>query len=107
MSPHISDFKLETNIRGVKARTLVNHPDAFIKALTLDPNQKIEQHQAPVHVTFFVLEGSGKITIGNTNHDVETWSCLECPENTMMSIIAGPKGMMFLNIKTPRFISQK
>ena len=107
MSPHINDFQLQTNIRGVKARTLVDHPDAIIKTLILDANQAIETHQAPVAVTFFVLEGSGIITIGDTPHDVAPWHCLECPKNTPMSIQAGSNGMQFLNIKTPRFIPTK
>ena len=107
MSPHINDFQVQTNIRGVKARTLVDHPDAIIKTLILDSHQAIEPHQAPVAVTFFVLEGSGVITIGDTPHNVTSWHCLECPKNTTMSIKADAAGMQFLNIKTPRFIPQK
>lgn len=107
MSPHINDFPLQINIRGVKARTLVDHPQAIIKTLILDANQSIEPHQAPVPVTFFVLAGDGIITIGETAHIVGVEHVLECPINTVMSIKAGPSGMQFLNIKTPRFIPQK
>lgn len=103
---HLHDVKKEINIRGITAQTLVDVDATIIKALTLQPHQAIPPHKVPVFVTFFVLEGSGTIQIGECLHEVRAYSVLECPEHTVMSVTASEAGLLFLNIKSPAFKPQ-
>ncbi len=100
---HLSKVKKETNIRGITAQTLVDVEETVIKALTLQPHQTIPVHQVPVLVTFFVLNGSGSIRIGEVQYEVKEHSLVTCPKNAPMAVEAYDRGLVFLNIKTPAF----
>ncbi len=102
----LQDIPIETNVRGVDSRVLVDHKDAIIKQLILKRCEKIPPHKVPVEVTFFVLEGEGIISIGDERYDVKPWSVVTCPKNTEMSVEAKYNTFSFLNIKTPRFKPQ-
>ena len=97
------DIPVETNIRGIDSRVLVDHEHATIKQLIVKANGTIPPHQVPVDVTFFVLEGTGTISIDNETYHVGPNSIVICPSNTLMSIMAKDTGLSFLNIKTPGF----
>lgn len=99
----LEDIKIETNIRGVDSRMMVDIEAATIKELVLKANEQIPPHQVPVDVTFFVLEGEGTITIGETKYDVKPHSIVTCPKNTVMSVKAKNNYLAFINIKTPGF----
>jgi quercetin dioxygenase-like cupin family protein len=75
-----------------------------MKNLILKPEESIPLHQVPVDVTFFVLEGTGSITIGDETFLVRPYDIVLCPVNTPMSIQATTEGLSFLNIKTPGII---
>lgn len=100
---HLLDLVIETNIRGVDSRVLVDHAHATIKQLILKENGTIPVHQVPVDVTFFVLEGKGVITIGDNSYDVQPHSVVTCPKDTPMAVRAKNNVFSFLNIKTPGF----
>lgn len=102
----LSEINIERNIRGVDSRVLVDHENAIIKELILKPFQEIPSHIVPVDVTFFVLQGSGKIRIGTETYDVKEHSVVVCPKNTEMSVKANDSLFSFLNIKTPAFKPQ-
>lgn len=92
----------KTNIRGVSAKTIVDHEHATIKKLFLNPGDSIPTHQVPVNVTFFILEGQGTITIGNETHAVKKEDIVLCSPNVSMSVQADDDHALgFLNIKTP------
>lgn len=101
--PHLKEFTQEINIRGIKARTLVDHDEILIKTLYLDPFKSIEPHKVPVLVTFIVLEGQGEISIGDLTYEVSKNHVIECPKNTLMALQASKEGLVFLNIKSPGF----
>ncbi len=99
---NLSDLESNINIRGVHAKTVVNHKNTTIKKLILNPGEAIGAHQVNVDVTFFVLEGEGAITIGDTTYQVVKNDVVLCPPATPMSIQASNEvGLSFLNIKTP------
>jgi quercetin dioxygenase-like cupin family protein len=90
------------NKYNVQAKTLVDHDNATIKNLYLNPGQAIPDHKVPMDVTFFVLEGTGSITIAGETVNVKPYDCLLCPPNTFMSVKADENSSLsFLNIKTP------
>jgi len=91
-----------SNKYNVQAKTLVDHDNATIKNLYLNPGQAIPDHKVPMDVTFFILEGTGTITIAGETAKVKPYDCLLCPPNTFMSVKADEDSpLSFLNIKTP------
>ena len=84
----LKDVKTEINMRGIKAKTIVNHKNATIKNLLLDKGEAIPIHYMPVDVTFFILEGTGTITIGETTYSVKPQDIVLCPVNVGMSVQA-------------------
>lgn len=104
---HLSEIPTKINIREIAAKTIVHHDHITMKNLILKPQEAIPPHQVPVDVTFFVLEGTGSITIGDKTVDVAQNDIVLCPPNTPMSIKASKMGLSFLNIKTPGIIVTK
>jgi len=102
MIKHLNDLPQVYNKFKVLTQTLVDHEHATIKALFLNPNQAIPQHQFPLDVTFFILEGSGTITIDGKVMAVKARDVVTCPQNQVMSVKASEtSSLYFLNIKTP------
>lgn len=89
------------NKRGVEAKKVVQRPEISMMNLELKPEQRIEKHEADVHVTFVVLKGSGKIVIGDKEYEVEPSNVVLCEPQVPMELRGGKEGMSFLNIKTP------
>ena len=80
----------------------LNIKNATIKNLLLNPGDAIPIHYMPVDVTFFILEGTGKITIADTTFSVKPQDIVICPINVAMSVKADDSSALsFLNIKTP------
>ncbi|MDY0010811.1 MAG: cupin domain-containing protein [Candidatus Izemoplasmatales bacterium] len=99
---NIKEMTAVLNKYNVQAKTLVDHDNATIKNLYLNPGQAIPDHKVPMDVTFFILEGTGSITIGGETVHVKPYDCLLCPPHTVMSVRADDKShLSFLNIKTP------
>ncbi|MDT8337204.1 MAG: cupin domain-containing protein [Candidatus Izemoplasmatales bacterium] len=99
---NIKDIEPVLNKYNVSAKTLVDHDNATIKNLFLNPGQSIPDHKVPMDVTFFILEGTGQITIGEETAKVKPFDCLLCPPNTFMSVKADDDSTLsFMNIKTP------
>ncbi len=92
----------ELNKYGIKTRTLVDHQTATIKHLFLEKGESIPNHQVSMDVTFFILEGNGKITIAGEQVLVKTHDVVLCPPHEVMSVKADINSTLsFLNIKTP------
>lgn len=104
---NLQNIPTEINIRGIQAKMIVHHKNATIKNLILEANESIPNHQVPVDVTFFILEGTGTITINNNIYPVKKDDIVLCPPNTVMSVSANNERLSFLNIKTPGIIVTK
>lgn len=99
---NLKDLDTVLNIRGIKAKMMVNHKNATIKNLLLDAGEAIPTHFMPVDVTFFILEGTGSITIGDSTYRVKPQDIVLCPIDVGMSVQADHNSpLSFINIKTP------
>ncbi len=98
---NLKDLETYINKRGIETKSVVSHKTTTIKNLIMKPNETIPPHQVPVDVTFFILSGSGTITIGNSSQKIVKDDIILCPPNTPMSLEANDDGLTFLNIKTP------
>ena len=92
----------QVNKRGVTAKKLLQHEHATVMNLVLSPGDEVPEHSVPVDVFFYVVEGKGKIKIGDEEAVVESDDIVLCPPNTGMSLTAD-QGEKFsvLNVKTP------
>lgn len=104
---NVYDIESKVNIRGFETKQIVHHDHATIKLIILKPNDQIPNHQVPVEVTFFIVKGTGTITIGDESFKVLENDAVLCPANTVMSVKADSNGLEFLNMKTPGFIVKK
>lgn len=99
---NISKIHGYLNKYQVITKSLVDHEHATIKLISLLPGQTIPKHQVPLDVTFIILKGQGKITIGTQTEPVTANDVILCPPDTVMSLEASRnEGFEFLNIKTP------
>ena len=105
---NLKDLKTEINIRGIQAKTMVDHKNATIKNLILNKGDRIPNHKVPVDVTFFILQGTGTISIDDVDYQVKPMDYITCPPDTLMSVQADKNHpLSFLNIKTPGFKPKK
>lgn len=49
--------------------------------LSLEPNEEIPLHKNNVQVTFYVLEGSAKLTLGSKSYQLERDNSITIPAN--------------------------
>lgn len=101
MKKALNNIQTVLNIRGIQSKTIIDITSITMKNLILGSQESIPPHEVPVDVTFFILGGSGSITISNIVYDVQKDDIVICPPNTLMSISANFEGLSFLNIKTP------
>ena len=59
------------NPHGINATKLLSEKNALIMHLTFQPGDRIPAHSSDVDVTFYVLEGSGIVEIGNEKTKVK------------------------------------
>ncbi|MFA7106292.1 MAG: cupin domain-containing protein [Candidatus Izemoplasmatales bacterium] len=99
---NLYDLPQIANKYNVKARTLFDEKSSTIKNLFLDKGEEIPKHQFPLDVTFFILEGKGKIQIEDEVFIVKPFDTVICPPNHNMSVKADEDSVLsFLNIKSP------
>lgn len=101
MKKQLVDIPIEINIRGIQSKIINDTESITMKNLILGANESIPNHQVPVDVTFFILTGTGIITIGGKKHNVLKDDVVICPPNVVMSVHASNEGLSFINIKTP------
>jgi len=97
----MDSIPLQTSPVGVRVRKLYETPDVRIMNLVIEPGQTVPEHSAPVDAFFYVVDGSGEITIGGTPFRVTATDILPCPAGTPMSLRAIDETFAVLNIKTP------
>ena len=101
MKKSLKGIKTELNIRGISSKVIHDTTTITMKNLILGSNEAIPDHQVPVDVTFYVLDGAGEIKISEHVYTVQKDDIVICPPNTVMSVTAYQEGLSFLNIKTP------
>ncbi|MFW5750184.1 MAG: cupin domain-containing protein [Planctomycetota bacterium] len=67
------------NPHGVAAARLFDGEHAQVIHLTLQPGEALKLHVTPVDVVFYVLTGTGVVTIGDEEERVEADTCIPSP----------------------------
>ena len=98
----MSNIQGEINKKGFLTKTLINHKNTAVRNIVLQPGEVIPPHNVPVDVFFYVVKGTGTITIGGIDSLVIEGDIIVCPINTDMSVSANQNSeFSFLNVKTP------
>lgn len=100
------NFKTEQpkeNPHNVDVRQLYNNPSAQIVHITLKPGESLKPHKTPVDVTFYIVEGSPTVHIGNESQVFEKDFLIESPADIVHYLSNESKQTArILVIKAPR-----
>lgn len=69
----------------IARRRFVNNSTVAVE-MRLEPGGSIPEHSTPEDVFFYVLEGSGTLTIGQETKDVYKGMVASCPSGILKSI---------------------
>lgn len=98
----IAEQPLKKTPRGVKARQVVDRPTVNVVNLVLAPGEEVPTHVTPVDVLFHVIEGTGKVIIGDETADVAAGDVVVSPAHIPHALKAdGRDNFGVLVIKTP------
>lgn len=87
----------------VDVRKLLDTDDAQVMLITLKPGEALKPHLTPVNVFFYILEGSGSVTIGEETEEVDADTLVESPANILHTLHNTGTGIFrFLVAKTPK-----
>ncbi len=70
------DIPVKDNGHGVAVRKLNENESFQVMHITLKPGEKVDTHTTPVHVFFYILEGTCVVQIGNEKGT--------CPKDTLI-----------------------
>lgn len=97
-----------TNVREILAAdpsgngvrwTLGPAADLNVNVVHLDPGAEIEVHvNSEVDVVIFVVDGSGRLEVEHTGHDLHAQTLAWIHKGTERSIRAGPHGLSYLTV---------
>ncbi len=91
------------NPHKVDVRQLYNHESAQIMHITLKSGESLKPHKTPVEVTFYVLEGTPSIHIGNESMVYDRDTLIESPADITHYISnESSENARILVIKAPR-----
>lgn len=97
------DADKRENPHGVDAKKMYDKPEAMISHITLAPGESMKKHATPVDVIFYVLEGTGKVLIGEETKEVGKDTLIESPKDIVHNWYnEGSEPLRFLVIKTPK-----
>ena len=77
----LSETAIMNTVHGVDVRNLYDTSEAMINVITLKPEQSLKRHITPVDVTFYVLEGTGVVEVGDEKIEVTKNTLIESPKN--------------------------
>ena len=99
----LGDTEIMKNAHGVDARNLYNTDDAMVTVITLKSGQKLKRHITPVDVAFYVLEGTGKVEVGEEKLEVTKDTLIESPRDIMHCWYnESDSDLRFMVIKAPK-----
>lgn len=77
----IKDGKSIENPHGVDAKKIFDGENSQVIYINLNPGESLIKHITPVDVFFFVIEGVGKVIIGDEEEMVSKDSFIDSPAN--------------------------
>jgi len=98
-----TDFPEKDTPHKVSVRTVYDHDHGQAVVITLKPGEVLKKHVTPVNVFFYVLEGTGKVEIGDEVHEVTKDTIIESPAKIPHRLFNESKAdFRFLVVKMPK-----
>ena len=105
---NVIDADVKENPHGVAVRSLYSFEHATFVHITLKPGETLKKHVTPVDATFFGLEGTGKVEIGDEIQDIQKDDLVFSPKGIVHRLFnEDDVPFKFLVIKTPTPVNQK
>jgi mannose-6-phosphate isomerase-like protein (cupin superfamily) len=96
------------NPHGVDARKIYASPDAEVIHMALKPGESLKRHTTTVDVFFYILEGKGKVEVGDESIQVDKDSIIDSPKGVAHRLCnTGERPFRFLVVKLPKTSLQK
>ena len=71
----------QPNPKGLNIKKLYDGAGAQVMHMSLQPGEVVPAHATPIDVFFFVLEGSGFVTVGEEKASVSAGTLVESPKD--------------------------
>lgn len=81
---------------GIASRTLIDTENCTVTLFAFDEGTHLSEHSAPFDALVHVIEGTGKYTIGETEHTVQSGDVLLMPAHIPHSVSAPARFRMLL-----------
>jgi mannose-6-phosphate isomerase-like protein (cupin superfamily) len=98
-----TEFPEKENPHKVSVRMIYDHEHGQAVVITLRPGETLKKHVTPVDVLFYVLEGTGKVEIGEEVKEVGADTVIESPAKVPHRLFNESDSIFrFLVVKMPR-----
>ncbi len=98
----IMEIEAFQNPHSVEAKRLYNLNGTEVIHMSLKPGQSLKKHITPVNVIFYIIEGKGRVEIGDEMQEVEKDMLIDSPKNIPHLLSnTGESIFRFLVIKLP------
>lgn len=98
-----TEFPEKENPHKVSVRMIYDHEHGQAVVITLRPGEALKKHVTPVDVFFYVLEGIGKVEIGDEVKEVGVDTLIESPAKVPHRLFNESDSVFrFLVVKMPR-----
>jgi len=101
-----TDFPEKDNPHKVSVRMIYDHDHGQAVVISLKKNETLKKHVTPVDVMFYILEGTGKVDIGDEVQEVSRDMVIESPARVPHRLFneSSPE-FRFLVMKMPKPVS--
>ncbi len=90
------------NPRGISVKHLITRKDVAVSNVVLQPGQNLPVHTTPVDVFFYVIEGKGRVQIGDEVEEVSATNLVVSPAGIPHGLTADEDSVFsVLVVKTP------
>jgi mannose-6-phosphate isomerase-like protein (cupin superfamily) len=98
-----TDFPEKDTPHKVSVRMIYDHDHGQAVVITLGPGETLKKHVTPVDVFFYVLEGTGKVEVGDEVREVTRDTIVESPAKIPHRLFnESSSDFRFLVVKMPR-----
>lgn len=102
-SAKYTEFPEKDTPHKVSVRMIYDHDHGQAVVITLKPGESLKKHITPVNVFFYVLEGVGKVEIGDEVREVVKDSITESPAKIPHRLFnESSSEFRFLVVKMPK-----
>lgn len=93
--------------RGVNVKHLLSNDSVAVSNIFLQPGEAVPSHTTPVDVFFYIIEGKGRVQIGQEIAEVKEKDLIESPAGIPHALFADDYFFSVMVVKTPNPKTQK